>query len=58
MGHKDCPFPDRNCMLCSFYWLDGCVLCLKIKEDKINKPKDNTFQNHIYFGSQKEKHDN
>lgn len=21
-----CPFPDRNCEDCFFYWLDGCVL--------------------------------
>ncbi len=21
-----CPFPDRKCEECPFYWLDGCVL--------------------------------
>jgi hypothetical protein len=37
-----CPFPDKECNGCSFYWLDGCVLANgktildKKDEEKIN----------------------
>jgi len=36
-----CPFPNRKCEECSFYWLDGCVLAngKTILDDKIDELK-------------------
>ena len=55
MGHESCPFPDQDCELCSFFWLDGCVLCLKNEGETIigmahNNIDDNDIYSHIYFG--------
>jgi len=38
-SENECPYPDRECASCDFYWIDGCTLGY-VRKEKEEDDKD------------------